>query len=480
MRANGRGINKTVWTLLALLYFVIVAGLIIGCNVVNSGDDDDSDDNDNNNNTDDDDSSTNDDTIYDIQNGSIAENTIVNLEDVVITTPPAQWHTGFFIQEPDGGEYSGIYVYAYEDVFEELDIQQGDLVDVSGEYVEYKYVPDGENPDDYKSLSEIVLSKAEDLVYVGQGVIPDTVVVAPADVANGGSKTDNYEGVLIEVQDVDVTDDGLGYGEFEVTGGLIVDDLFFEDGSSPADLVSNGDNFDSIVGPLHYGFGSYKIEPRDLGDLGLSGSDDDDDDDSTDTTIYDIQQGNVADGTTVTLSGVIATTPLTSGGQGFFVQESAGGEYSGIYVFVFHPGSKALSISPGDVVEFTGQYIEYAPSKSKDSSLSEITVENGSDVNVTGSEAVPSPEVVSPGDIATGGSLAENYEGVLVQVNDVTVTNPDLDFGEWEVTSGLVIDDLFYNYVPSMSETFSSIIGPLYYSFDNFKIEPRTAGDLIH
>lgn len=479
MSLEGKGTNKTFWTFIAFL--IVLVGtfcFVLGCNVVAGDDDDDDDDDSDDDSSDDDDSGTNDDTIYDIQQGKIAEGTIVNLEDVVITTPPAEWHTGFFIQEPDGGEYSGIYVYAYEDVFEELDIQPGDLVDLSGEYTEYKYVPDGENPDDYQALSEILLSKAEDLVYVGQGTIPAAAVVASADVANGGSKTDQYEGVLIEVEDVEVTDDGLGYGEFEVSGGLIVDDLFFKEGSSPADMVSNGDHFDSIVGPLHYGFGSYKIEPRDLSDLGMGGGDDDDDDSTGDVTIYDIQQGNVTPDTVVTLSGVIATTPLTTGGQGFFVQEDAGGEYSGIYVFVFHPGSKALDINPGDVVELTGTYVEYG--SSKDSTLSEITVENGSDVTVTGTDTVPSPEVVSAGDIATGGSLAENYEGVLVQVNGVTVTDPDMDYGEWEVTGGLVIDNLFYTYAATMSEAITSITGPLYYSFGDYKLEPRSASDIVN
>ena len=47
-----------------------------------------------------------------------------------------------------------------------------------------------------------------------------------------------------------------------------------------------------------------------------------------------------------------------------------------------------------------------------------------------------SPSVVTAGQIMTGGSDAEAYEGCLVQVNNVSVDDPDLGNGEWSVTDG--------------------------------------------
>ena len=40
----------------------------------------------------------------------------------------------------------------------------------------------------------------------------------------------------------------------------------------------------------------------------------------------------------------------------------------------------------------------------------------------------------------------ESYEGTLVKVENVTVTNGDLGYGEWELDNGLVVDDLLYDF----------------------------------
>ena len=97
---------------------------------------------------------------------------------------------------------------------------------------------------------------------------------------------------------------------------------------------------------------------------------------------------------------------------------------------------------------------------------------------------VPLPELVNSADIATGGSKAEAYEGVLVEIEDVEVTNPDLMNGEFEVSGGLRLDDLFFTNMDwpsvSMGDTFSSVIGVIDYSFDNHKLAPRSANDLTN
>ncbi len=465
---EGNGLRLLI--LIAMIFTFAAGALVLqSCTQVGNDDDDDDDDDDSEGDDDsadddDDDSGDDDDdggmTIYDIQQGKVTEGTIVTLNGVIATSQVSEENTAFFVQEPDGGQWSGIYVYVYDEVVEKVaDLEPGDIVNLTGEYTEFF------------EMSEITVTSANDIEITGFEDAPDPEVVSPADVANGGSLAENYESVLIQVNDVTVTNPDLGHNDFEVTGGLIVDDFFYY--REPAD----GETFTSIAGPLNYSFDNFMIEPRDADDYnGSGGGDDDDDDDDDDTTIYDIQQGNVTPDTTVTLSGVIATTPLTSGGQGFFVQEPGGGEYSGIYVFVFHPGSKALDIEPGDVVTLTGTYVEYGD---KDTTLSEITVENGSDVSVTGTDTVPTPILVDQADIATGGSKMEEYEGVLLKVEDVTVTNDDLGFGEWEVTDGLRIDNLFFSPTIVNGTDYASITGCLYYSFDHSKLEPRTTADLV-
>ena len=109
-------------------------------------------------------------------------------------------------------------------------------------------------------------------------------------------------------------------------------------------------------------------------------------------------------------------------------------------------------------------------------------------IEISGNGPAPAPTVINdPASIATGGAMAENYEGCLVQVDMVTVTdeNPDApdDFGEFAVTGDLRIDDLFFTMMdwidPAMGTPYASITGLLNYSFSNFKLEPRDLGDLV-
>ncbi|HRI72033.1 MAG TPA: hypothetical protein PK156_47700, partial [Polyangium sp.] len=95
-----------------------------------------------------------------------------------------------------------------------------------------------------------------------------------------------------------------------------------------------------------------------------------------------------------------------------------------------------------------------------------------------------------PADIATGGTKAEGYESMLVQVGDVaiTVVNSDdpMDFDEFTVTGGLRIDDqctdaikdMGLNNTCAVGSTFPAITGVLGYSFNNFKLTPRSATDI--
>jgi hypothetical protein len=198
-------------------------------------------------------------------------------------------------------------------------------------------------------------------------------------------------------------------------------------------------------------------------DMDDDSDDDSDDDDDDDLTVADIRQGAVSEGETVTLTDVVVTTPQASQGD-FFVQDQGGGEFSGIFIFATSK-SKDLGLVPGDVVTITGTYTEYFD-------LSEIEASE-SDIDVTGSASVPSPQVIDVD------GAEEKWESVLVKVEDVSVTAEADDHGEWEVDGALLIDDIFYDPDPALNTDFASITGPLYYSFDTWKIEPRDAADLV-
>ncbi len=177
-----------------------------------------------------------------------------------------------------------------------------------------------------------------------------------------------------------------------------------------------------------------------------------------------------AEGALVAVDGVVVTAVRE--GQGFAVQDATLAEYGGLYVYDF--GDNVVAV--GDVVRVSGTYDEYY-------GLTELTSPT---VTVTGTAAVPAPLEVDPCDIGTGGSLAERYESMLVVVRDVTVTTenadgPDEDYDEFVVGGCLRVDDFFYEPLdqPLLDTSYTSLTGVLTYGFDNAKLAPRGATDLV-
>ena len=182
-------------------------------------------------------------------------------------------------------------------------------------------------------------------------------------------------------------------------------------------------------------------------------------------------------GSTVTLSGVYVTAvrPLSGGSRGFYVQDTSLKPFSGIFIFT---KGTSPSVSVGNEVTVTGTYEEFFDFSELSSPT--ITVTNPGTTLPFGPIAIS-----NPADIATGGSMAEGYESMLLSVSNVKVTvmNPDApqDFDEFAVTGNLRIDDEIYEAMDNtyaVDTPFSKITGVLTYSFKEFKLLPRSAAEL--
>jgi hypothetical protein len=186
-------------------------------------------------------------------------------------------------------------------------------------------------------------------------------------------------------------------------------------------------------------------------------------------TVYDVKQG-VATGD-VALQNMLVTA---CGNGGYNVQtidadpDFNGTDYSAVYVFdntvdcnLLQVGDR-VDLNPATVADFFG----------------EIQLQNATYAIQSTGNQLPSPVVTTPAALNTVG--AHPLNAVLVEVQNVTVTNPDLGFGEFEVDGELVIDDRFYAPTPlvTLNENMDYIRGPLAYSFNTNKIEPRNASDL--
>ena len=196
-------------------------------------------------------------TVFDIQGGGVPDGSAVSLDGVVVTTSVTEPFSycsrrGFWVQEPGGGEYSGIFVLFEVAALPGFTVTPGDVVDLSGTYSEYY------------DLSEIQLADAADLTVISSGpapaahTIPDVCAVVD---------WEPWEGVYVTLENLTVsaTITDIGYGQFEVDGCLLVDSLFFEYTDCGVQDLTPDPPFHqaitSITGPLNYGFSEYKIEP---------------------------------------------------------------------------------------------------------------------------------------------------------------------------------------------------------------------------
>jgi predicted extracellular nuclease len=197
------------------------------------------------------------------------------------------------------------------------------------------------------------------------------------------------------------------------------------------------------------------------------------------TTIYDIQYTTDAgtDGTypsplagqEVTVQGVVTANRANTTGEigKFFISQPEGGAWKSVYVFNWD-----VAVELGDMVEVTGTVAEYF-------GYTELTY---CDVTVLSSgNAVPNPIFVTTGQISSG-MTAESYEGCLVKVMNVTVTEAADQYGVFMVndnTGACNIDDLFYVHPePEVGATYTTIIGNVNYGYDEFSINPRTMDDV--
>ncbi len=147
----------------------------------------------------------------------------------------------------------------------------------------------------------------------------------------------------------------------------------------------------------------------------------------------------------------------------FSLEEAPGGAWHGIWVYT----AGAPTVSVGDSIRIEADVTEYY-------GLTELT---NPFITVKQSGLTPfGPTTIALADIG------EAYEGVLTQVNNVTVANGNLGYGEWSITDGTdtarVDDRGSYTYVPSTGDSLNYVIGPLDYSYGKFKMQPRDDNDI--
>ena len=188
-------------------------------------------------------------------------------------------------------------------------------------------------------------------------------------------------------------------------------------------------------------------------------------------TVYEVQQGDGPDRALVGIANVVVTTPAAQSEllpcTELFVQELAGGAYSGLRIQAegFDP-STVLAV--GDTVDIVGRL-----SRSGDYVL--LEVRNGDDLSVTGTAPLPEPVVVEAAALGWADPTARPYEGVMVRVQMATVTDDDPCDGEFELEDTVRVDDRFVPSAlpsPAQGEVLGAVEGVLVYASDGYELAP--------
>lgn len=202
------------------------------------------------------------------------------------------------------------------------------------------------------------------------------------------------------------------------------------------------------------------------------------------TTIYDVQHNETNRGDypdcypspkedrTVTITGVVTGITENTSYDNFWIRE-ASGLWHGIYVFdnYIHP-------SRGDSITLTGLIKEYY-------GVTEIDPDPDAHQLLATGVAEPDPIKVTSAELAGGCSATgESYEGVLVRMDSVVVTEDLNGYGEWYIsddggTTVCQIDDKCFHYDPTIGDSIHSITGVVTYHYDEYEINPRDFNDIV-
>lgn len=472
-----------------------------------------------------------DDTIFDVQSDAMPVGTAVTVRGVVVTAIDnfGSRKGGIYVQEPEGGPFSGVFVYLSGT--EAADLEVGNLVDLEG-FVKDEFAWQGGGcegaEEDEGSLTE--LSPAEGVTptvsVVGDGTVPEPEVVLPWELAASADEAEKWEGVPIRFENVRVQTAPAGVSdsddtlvEMRVTGPFPISS------SLTALDAAVGDCYASVTGIGDFFF-DYKLLPRSAADL-VAGDDGDclpaentlelcgdemDNDYSghgdcadfgcqaavesctIDTSIAAIQAGDVAENSRVRLENMVITG-VSYNKKRYWLSDDVETAAANTGIYVFRPSSAeqlGTAYRTGATITVVAN-VDQQYAGCSGNAFTELTFVEP-DGTPSGSGAGPAP--LTDVDLATLASdtAGEPYEGVLVTIEKVKVSeiNQNEDFNlEFTVTDGtasLVVDDDIFRYEDVAVDQCLNITGIMHYStFDNsddgglgphITIEPRSLSEI--
>ena len=184
---------------------------------------------------------------------------------------------------------------------------------------------------------------------------------------------------------------------------------------------------------------------------------------------------------TVWTEGIVTAEPgeidNISPNRTMVIEMPGGGPWSGLQIFK----SAGIPAAPaGTHVRVLGLIKEYF-------NMTEMDMGAGANAFqiISSGNPVPVPAATTTGSLITAAS-AEQWESVLIEFHDAAVVNPALGSGEWSFDDGSGVtraDDLGnkdgdMTYVPAATDRYHFIRGVGWFSFSNYKLQPRYNPDI--
>lgn len=194
-------------------------------------------------------------------------------------------------------------------------------------------------------------------------------------------------------------------------------------------------------------------------------------------------------GQVVWVEGIVTAEPgeIDTPSRTFIIAEPAGGPWSGLPIFKSN-GYAGLVAPEGTAVRVLGTVTEFSTSGGA-SRLTEMNLSTGpaAVIVLSTGHPVPAPVLLSTADFNdVDSNTSEQWEGVLLEFRQATVTDEDLGFSEWYFNdgSGDVRADDFgdldgdLTYVPALGDYYNAIRGIGWDSFAYYKLAPRYDADI--
>lgn len=434
-------------------------------------------------------------SIYDINQGGATDGLVMTVRGIVTAM---NYNNDFWISAPDGGEYSGLYIFdEYEEKGVAAGIAIGDAVEVLGVFQVFN------------GVRELVVYADDGAVTItqAQAGLPEPIVLdslAPLSVgdlcdADVTAALEPYMGAYLSLPETSVAsaagacDTDPKYGTFtleDASGNQILgdDDTDFAYEPVEGDVIqANGVLFFTNYNDL----GNYKILPT-LIDVIEGEEPTPTPTPDPDLTIQELNQGAVADEGLAAVSGIVTAI---DGAGNFWMQDAEGGPWAGIYVYDKNAKGKAAGIERGDQVRVTGIY------EADYKGIRELKIYQEDEAGLVQIEqkavGLPAPEVLTKlSDLGISNHCqtdsvanAEPYEGLYVKLSGVKISDtqacdPGTDPKLWEVKDADNTPFIIYSgkwaltYTPVVGDVLD-VTGVMSFSNEKYEVFPPSDAEVV-